>query len=833
MQGTTRHWVYQPAWVVLHGLAVLSLLGLVLLGQTPGEVAGWWVVPPAVSAGQIRAVPQGERRWYALRRRRWGAHLAALGRFLLASWPPVLLRSLLLWVLWEWSGRWGPSWLRLLPWGLWLWQGLGVGWPSWRSRAVWRGVQMGLWQAQRLLLVGYGVLGWSRQPLGARTVWGMGLGCVVCEREEPWVQVERQAEGSYQATLCGHFTLAIAADHPFRMRLLILFLGLLDVPGSQRGGRRTRDGRTPFVREMQLAAWFGVPHPDISRWQRYWLAQDWANLLSLCSAEVLTAELVGRIVEVFASFPAWSNERVYHYLRQQGMPVTAPQVAQAAVQSGWQQLRQTLDERYELGASALRLRDEWLVGQLLTQIRDLLARWESGGGAPAEVCLPLADVMALTAEAGVTAAPPGKALPWLLRVEQALFGSWELLTDGQVRCPYCDSDQVGRKSATPRLKQYYDETHQLRELAVYRYYCRNPQCDKGSFTNLPRGLVPYSRYRTEVHLLAIQMYAWGYSTYRRTGAALGVASLTAWRWVSAWGDDLLPVAALFGMVKSSGVVGVDEKYVLVPKNDKPAGEMRRWMYVYLAVDVWTYDLLHIAMYAHNNDDSAQAFLLAVRAKGYHPQVIVTDLRQDYGPVIERVFPQAVHHLCLFHALQDAQKHIRAAYGPDYADKHPEAEQLKQQIYAIFDAKTLTLATKRYTAVLALRQDYVQARPEAAAIFDFLERHWPKLANSIASSLIPATNNTVELVIRRFDQHYQNFCGFESLTDAQRYLAVFEKIYRFTPFSQDAQPRIRGKSPLQLAGYDVARLPMSTLCTGFSILWPMQTAEVTDVPNQSR
>jgi hypothetical protein len=47
---------------------------------------------------------------------------------------------------------------------------------------------------------------------------------------------------------------------------------------------------------------------------------------------------------------------------------------------------------------------------------------------------------------------------------------------------------------------------------------------------------------------------------------------------------LLPVVALFGVVRSSGVVGVDEKYVLVPTacgersrtNDKPAGEMRRW-----------------------------------------------------------------------------------------------------------------------------------------------------------------------------------------------------------------------------------------------------------------
>ena len=161
---------------------------------------------------------------------------------------------------------------------------------------------------------------------------------------------------------------------------------------------------------------------------------------------------------------------------------------------------------------------------------------------------------------------------------------------------------------------------------------------------------------------------------------------------------------------------------------------------------------HIAIYPTNDQDSAAAFLLALRAKGDHPQGIVTDLRQDHGPVIAQVFPQATHHECIFHALQQAQKHVKATYGPDYAEQHPEAEQLKQQIYRIFDAETLVLATERYTAVLALRQDYVQARPEAAVIFDFLEHHWPRLANSIGSDLIPATNNTVERVIGRFDQH---------------------------------------------------------------------------------
>jgi hypothetical protein len=360
--------------------------------------------------------------------------------------------------------------------------------------------------------------------------------------------------------------------------------------------------------------------------------------------------------------------------------VSQRQVRQAAEQSGWSQLRQELLKRYHLTAESIRPRDGWLTGQLLAQVETLLAKVESGAGLTPEEQIALSDLRAVAAEAGVVASPPLKALPWLLRVERVVFGHWEAVTDGTVRCIYCGSSDVVRKSRQPRLKRYYDAEGNLQTVEVYRYYCRNPQCDKGSFTHLPPGLVPYSRYRTEAHLLAVQMDAWGYSTYRRTRAALDVTSMTVYRWVSAWGYALLPVAALFGVVKSSGVVGVDEKYVLVPKNDKPAGDMRRWMYVYFAVDVYTYDLLHIAIYPYCDQDSAQAFLLALRAKGYHPRVIVTDLRVDYSGVIARVFPHAQHHECIFHALQNVQDYCQEVYGAGYAETHPEAEALKQAIY---------------------------------------------------------------------------------------------------------------------------------------------------------
>ena len=89
---------------------------------------------------------------------------------------------------------------------------------------------------------------------------------------------------------------------------------------------------------------------------------------------------------------------------------------------------------------------------------------------------------------------------------------------------------------------------------------------------------------------------------------------------------------------------------------------------------------------------------------------------------------------------------------------------------------------------------------------------------------------MELVIRRFDQHYQSFCGFESIQTAQVFLGVFEKVYRLTPFSDDAQPRIRGKCPPELAGYDVSQLPVATLWNGLSIEWPVEIPQ-NDVPKR--
>jgi hypothetical protein len=792
---------------ILSIILLASLLMGLVRGRTFENLSEWMVEAPETWRGRKR---KQKKRWkYRDRPRKRASYWATRSK----SWHVPLLRSLLFWGLWQLSNQVGPDWPALLPWLIWL---LPV------KKGPWTRIHGYMWYVQRILLLGYvGLCAYHLlEQLLSQVTWTIGLlGCVVCG-EEPSVAVKQTEDGYWQAELSGHFTLRVSAEHPFRLRLLIIFLELLQSDSDERHSRRTRDGRTPFVRQEQLAGWTNTKQEHISLWIKYWLAGDWANLLGLKTTEVLTPELVQRIVTVFSTFPDWTTEQVYKHLHKQGCKVSYTQIEQASQESGWKQLVGTLRERFDL-KSGMRLRDEWLVSQLLGQIQALLAKVEAFGGLTPEVLATLDDLQTLSAQAGAVVKLPLPAKPWLLAMERTILDSWEQVTKEVICCIYCGSSDVSRKSRKTRQKKFYDTDGQVTEAEVCRYYCHNPKCTKKSFTHFPSGLVPYSPYRVQMHLLTLQMYAWGYSTYRRSSTAMGICSMTAWRWVSAWGHDLLPVAALFGVVRSSGVIGVDEKYVLVPKSNKPKGKMRRWMYVYLAVDAWTYDLLHIEIYPYNNDDSAKAFLLALRTKGYHPKTIVTDLRQDYGPVINLVFPDAEHHECIFHALQNAQKHIKDVYASRYAVVHPEAALLKQKIYNIFDTKVFDEAQSRYQDVLKLKSVYVTVTPDSIVIFDFLERHWPKLCNAIGSNTIPTTNNTTELVIRRFDQHYQNFCGFDSIENAHSYLAVFEKLYRFTPFSQDAQPRIRGLAPLQLAGYDVSNIPMSTICSGMSVNWPTE------------
>jgi hypothetical protein len=164
---------------------------------------------------------------------------------------------------------------------------------------------------------------WALQGEGGAAVGGVsGLE----EGERAQVEVVEDEAGTYHVSLSGTFELQVDGQVEFTKRMLVVILGLLEVAGESRGSRRTRDGRIPFVRQAQLAAWFGVLQPHISLWNKYWLEQDWPSLLSQRWGEVLTDELQQRVIGRWAIFPWWSARRMWQHVHSQGSRITLSQV---------------------------------------------------------------------------------------------------------------------------------------------------------------------------------------------------------------------------------------------------------------------------------------------------------------------------------------------------------------------------------------------------------------------------------------------------------------------------------------------------------------------------
>jgi len=659
--------------------------------------------------------------------------------------------------------------------------------------------------------------------VGVGGLWMMG-GCVKMA-DGAWARGEIMDDGVWRLEMEGHFIFTWKPCGFFEEHLLLVLMRQWRTPEST--------AKRPFLRQEWLAEWFGTHQELISRWQRYAREGGLQKLSGEHGRWVRTPEMSQAVLGIWVPSFWLSASQVRERLLAQGHiarveEVSLKSIHQVARDTGFAEVRRLLRRQFKFSPDGPQWRDKVLLDRLFELNEVLIAQLQAGEGLTQQVTL---EAEALKEAVGTPIAPLKKRLPLAYRLQRAIFGQWQEIDDGQVLCPHCGSSLVAGKESTPRSKKYrHPETGEWCQVEGYRYCCLDPSCSFDTFTDYPEGVRLHSEWTVDTVLWGVMVYMHLRTTYRRAADVVGVSHVTLWRWCMMVGEQALPIATLFGMVRSSGVIGCDEKWVLVPKNDKPEGKRKRWMYVYLAVDVFTYDLLHVDIYPHNGKAEARAFLQALKAKGYNPHTIVTDMNRDYSEPIRAVFPKSMHHECVFHALQWTQRLVKDVYGDDYAQTHPEAVVLKEKVYRIFKAKSRKTVNKRYREVMALKEEYVAQMPDAQRIFDFLERHFPKLVNAVENPLTPLTNNTVELVIRRFDQHYQNMCGFDSIETARKYLNLFELTYRFTPFVRDNKKdrerppdqRIGGKCPLELAGYDISQMPISRILRGQLLGWPPET-----------
>jgi transposase-like protein len=279
--------------------------------------------------------------------------------------------------------------------------------------------------------------------------------------------------------------------------------------------------------------------------------------------------------------------------------------------------------------------------------------------------------------------------------------------------------------------------------------------------------------------------------------------------------DLWPSARGF-----SGVLAIDEKWVRISKSfstdERHKG--KRWRYVHFAVDALTGDLLHADVFESSDAESVRAFLVAVRAKGIRPRVVVTDMLAAYGSAIRDTYgPGVVHHFCLFHHLQAIRHRLRDKCGKDWK-KQPLLRQLVEQTDNIYKCRDRRTAKRRLAKVLALRDKLERDHPEAVTVLDTLQQRFPLVANAIGRNQVPTTNNVVERTIKAFNRHYKLMAGFESLDTARIQVTLFAFFYRLTPMREPAQKEDRGVCPLQKAGWSLHGVPVADYVRRFVHAW---------------
>lgn len=281
-----------------------------------------------------------------------------------------------------------------------------------------------------------------------------------------------------------------------------------------------------------------------------------------------------------------------------------------------------------------------------------------------------------------------------------------------------------------------------------------------------------------VIVLVFVLYSSGLS-YAVIGGWVGVDASTICRWLaplSAWGWMWLQQQR----VHFSAQVAVDEKHITI-------GGVT-W-YLFVAVDCVTRLPLHLNFYPSNAEWYCRTFLLELKAKGYHPRVIVTDGWDAYIKAIQKAFPSALHQLCRFHLLRSVFRRMK-----EIKFFNAEVSAMVSNLFHTRDPRTVRRRLATVTATLSkLGNAWV-----VEGLTTKLEQVLPAVGNP---TRWPSTSNAAEWFFRDFERLvYLRKGPFQDEKSARKLTSLFMLGYVF-------RMGLQGQAcPLERAQVDVSLIP---------------------------
>lgn len=268
-----------------------------------------------------------------------------------------------------------------------------------------------------------------------------------------------------------------------------------------------------------------------------------------------------------------------------------------------------------------------------------------------------------------------------------------------------------------------------------------------------------------------------------------VAITTVLRWIKKAGEECVDLNKLSSVEDKTQSLCIDEKWIKVRNN---------WNYVFTAVGAKIPDLIAIDLYNQKDKSCIKAFLLSLKAAGFNPYSITTDLLLGYESIVKKVFPDCIYNQCVLHAERDAKRLVRI-HVPDNAKYKKIKELLRKRIRLLFESKKLKQLKKRYYKIIKIKE---KTPKRVYCLFRLLKKYYPKLCISITNKKVSRTTNPVERAINEFEEKYHLTKGFTNFHFARFFLKAFQIYYRFKKITFG---RFKNKNRLELKGNPIGKL----------------------------
>jgi len=570
---------------------------------------------------------------------------------------------------------------------------------------------------------------------------------------------------------------------------------------------RTEDGRKYFV-QKEVGRIIGVSRQMINRrWQVY----KEEGLLPLLAGEreksQITPQLLDRLAEIVVENPFLFEHEIKERLQEEGVcgEISDGTLYSALKQMDGRKLIMLMREKASKAVPEAFMEAGYMIERLFGIIDDLFSKVPKEAIAPAFKqgleYLSSYFRQATNKRAGPTEKDKYTQRKKLVRDKRRKIGFLKHLLArirGVQECPDCHSHQI--KFFFKRERGYKDENGEKIQSYSRVYQCLNRECRTKYFTRPPEGVELYSRVHRKVKKMVLRWIFHLRGSLSRVRDELkehgiAVALTTVLRWLKKAGEECVNVLSLFRQEDWQQSLCIDEKWIKI---------RGKWCYVFTAVGTKVTDLLAVELFYHKDKQAMRTFLYQLKALGFRPESITTDLLMGYENVVEEVFPDCIYLQCVLHAGRDAKRIVRTNLPAEEDEEWKK--KLTKRIRTLFKAKNIKQVKKRYFKIMQLRE---QAPDSVSGVFDMLQKYYPKLCLSVIRKDIPNTTNPVERAIGEFEERYQLTKGFTSFYFAQFFIKAYQIYYRLRKISFG---RFKGKSRLQLKGNPAGKLSFADYLT---------------------